>query len=113
MHIYQNPPWVELWLISLYLQNEKLAVIGIPLLSTLGIFIPKALAGRKKGKVRKSKEEGLERQKEIDIKNEHQQEEIEKIKTETTQPPQDPTKPKIGEISGEILPKKDNETDSI
>ena len=101
----------EMWqpAFNLYLQNEKLAVIGIPILSTLGMFIPKMLEGRKKGKIKKSKEEGLERQKEIDLKNERKQKELEeqKIKAGEKQPPQDPEKPVIGESSSEIkVPEK-------
>jgi len=74
----------ELWhsAFNLYISNEKMAVIGIPLISTLGMFIPKILASRKKTKIRKSKEEGLEIQKEVDTKNTVQQEKIDVAKQE-------------------------------
>jgi hypothetical protein len=103
----------EMWqpAFNLYLQNEKLAVIGIPILSTLGLFIPKILAGRKKAKILKSKEEGLLRQKEIDEKNALKEKQIKEEKesrgvtqTETL------TKeiPKIGEVKADlVLPKED------
>jgi len=60
----------EMWqpAFNLYLQNEKLAVIGIPLLSTIGLFLPKILASRKKSKILKSANEANLRQKEIDTK---------------------------------------------
>jgi len=55
--------------------TENWAIIGIPFLATLGIFIPKIVEARKKKKIRESKEEGLEKQKEIDSKNEQRQKE--------------------------------------
>ena len=65
----------KMWLpaFNLYMSNEKWAVIGIPLMASLGIFLPKILEGRKKGKIRKSKLEGNLRQKEIDDKNEQRE----------------------------------------
>jgi len=74
----------ELWhsAFNLYISNEKMAVIGIPLISTLGMFIPKILASRKKTKIRKSKEEGNLIQKEVDTKNTTQQEKIDVAKQE-------------------------------
>jgi len=92
---------------NLYFSQEKWAVIGIPFLATLGIAMPKILEGRKKGKIRKSKEEGLNRQKEIDHKNETQQEEIDKAKKQNeTKPPEiiPENKPSIGQPSTEITP---------
>jgi len=70
----------KMWLpaFNLYMSNEKWAVIGIPIMASLGIFLPKILEGRKKGKIRKSKLEGNLRQKEIDDKNERQQEQFKK-----------------------------------
>ena len=53
--------------------TENWAIIGIPFLATLGIFIPKIVEARKKKKIRESKEEGLEKQKEIDSKNEQRE----------------------------------------
>jgi len=90
----------KMWLpaFNLYMSNEKWAVIGIPCMATLGIFLPKIVEARKKAKIRKSKETGLERQKEIDFKNDQRQQEIkeEKIKNTFTElpPPRDPTLPK-------------------
>jgi hypothetical protein len=107
----------EMWqpAFNLYLQNEKLAVIGIPILSTLGLFVPKVLDARKKGKIAKSKEEGLERQREIDLKNENREKQIkEEIKTrgvtEIPEQTKEQTKPKIGESRDSlVLPKKEEE----
>jgi hypothetical protein len=89
----------KMWLpaFNLYMSNEKWAVIGIPVMATLGIFLPKLLEGRKKGKIRKSKLEGNLRQKEIDDKNEDRQNEILQLK----QNQQSPTKP------NDILPKEE------
>jgi hypothetical protein len=100
----------ELWhgAFNLYISNEKMAVIGIPLISTLGMFIPKILSARKKTKLRKSKEEGNIRQQEVDHKVETQQENIDKIKTEN--------KPSMQEIleKNKTLPKEDkDETNTI
>jgi len=96
---------------NIYFSNEKWAVIGIPTLATLGIAMPKILAGRKKGKIRKSKEEGLEKQKEIDTKVDNQAKEIEKQKNSKTEiinapEPQTQTfeKPQIGIVSSTIIP---------
>ncbi len=104
----------EMWqpAFNLYLQNEKLAVIGIPVLSTLGLFIPKIIAGRRKGKIAKSKQEGLLRQKEIDEKNAIKEHEI-KMQKESrgvveVEKPKAETIPKIGEVSDNlVLPKKE------
>ena len=101
----------ELWhgAFNLYISNEKMAVIGIPLISTLGMFLPKIIASRKKTKIRKSKEEGNIRQQEIDSKNETQTEKIELVKTENKPVlPQDP-KPSIEQIieKNKTLPKED------
>jgi len=99
----------ELWhgAFNLYISNEKMAVIGIPLISTLGMFIPKILASRKKTKLRKSKGEGLEVQKEIDSKNVIQQEkiEIQKVENKPTMPQE--SKPSMQEIleKNKTLPK--------
>jgi len=106
----------ELWhgAFNLYISNEKMAVIGIPLISTLGMFIPKILASRKKTKLRKSSGEGLERQKEIDSKNTLQSERIEVAKTENNPPVE--TKPTMQEIleHNKTLPKEDkNESSKI
>jgi len=103
----------ELWhgAFNLYISNEKMAVIGIPLISTLGMFIPKILASRKKTKLRKSKGEGLEVQKEIDSKNKTQQEKIEVAKSENnpTLPQQDkPTMQQILE-KNKTLPKEEKD----
>jgi hypothetical protein len=89
----------KMWLpaFNLYMSNEKWAVIGIPIMGTLGIFLPKILEGRKKGKIRKSKLEGNLRQKEIDDKNESRQNEITQMKKQE----QSPTRP------NDILPKKE------
>ena len=106
----------EMWqpAFNLYLQNEKLAVIGIPILSTLGLFIPKLLAGRRLGKIKKSKQEGLERQKEIDDKNALKEKQIKEeketrgIAKDETQTKSEVT-PKIGEVSDKmVLPKKED-----
>lgn len=105
----------EMWqpAFNLYLQNEKLAVIGIPILSTLGLFVPKILAGRKLGKIKKSKEEGLLRQKEIDQKNLIQQMKIDEQKknrgiTETQEVKKEI--PKVGEVKQDlVLPKRDGD----
>jgi len=88
----------KMWLpaFNLYMSNEKWAVIGIPIMGTLGIFLPKILEGRKKGKIRKSKLEGNLRQKEIDDKNESRQNEIIELK-QNQQSPQ----------TSEVLPKKE------
>ena len=94
---------------NMYFSNEKWAMLGIPTIATLGIALPKILEGRKKGKIRKSKEEGLLRQKEIDGKNETQQQQIDKAKKENqTKPPEiiPENKPSIGQISTEITPTK-------
>ena len=87
----------KMWLpaFNLYMSNEKWAVIGIPIMATLGIFLPKLLEGRKKGKIRKSKLEGNLRQKEIDIKNENREKEINELKQNEIQRP------------NEVLPKKE------
>ena len=87
----------KMWLpaFNLYLANEKYAVLGIPILATMGIFLPKILEGRKKAKIRKSKGEGLERQKEIDAVNETRQEEIKELQKENIKP-----------TSYDILPKE-------
>jgi len=108
----------ELWhgAFNLYISNEKMAVIGIPLISTLGMFIPKILASRKKTKLRKSKGEGLEIQKEIDSKNVTQQEIIEVAKQENKPVVPDQEKPTIGEIleKNKTLPKEDkNESNTV
>lgn len=97
----------EMWkaAFNLYFSHEKWAVIGIPLIATMGIFIPKVTEGRKKGRIRKSKEEGNLKQKEIDHKNELTQNEKTKEVTETA-PPQ-VTTPKIGETSTSIVLPKD------
>jgi len=105
----------EMWqpAFNLYLQNEKLAVIGIPILSTLGLFVPKILESRRKTKILKSKEEGLLRQKEIDQKNKDQELKIKQEKetrgiaqSQETKPD---TTPKIGEVSDKVvLPKKED-----
>lgn len=63
--------------------TENWAIIGIPLLATLGIFIPKIVEARKKKKIRDSKEEGLEKQKEIDSKNQQRQKSIKPEKSIT------------------------------
>ena len=99
----------ELWhgAFNLYISNEKMAVIGIPLISTLGMFIPKILASRKKTKLRKSKGEGLEKQKEIDSKNTTQQEKIEVAKQENNPTLPQENKPSMQEIleKNKTLPK--------
>ena len=59
--------------------TENWAIIGIPFLATLGIFIPKIVEARKKKKIRESKEEGLEKQKEIDSKNEQREKSIKTV----------------------------------
>ncbi len=59
--------------------TENWAMIGIPFLATMGIFIPKIVEARKKKKIRESKEEGLEKQKEIDSKNEQRQKSIKTV----------------------------------
>jgi len=59
--------------------TENWAIIGIPLLATFGIFIPKIVEARKKKKIRESKEEGLEKQKEIDSKNEQREKSIKTV----------------------------------
>jgi len=86
---------------NLYFSTEKWAVIGIPLIATLGIFIPKVTEGRKKGKIRKSKEEGNEKQREIDHKNELQEKNLKTTevteKKENLPIPFEKTVPKIGE----------------
>jgi len=88
----------KMWLpaFNLYLANEKYAVLGIPILATLGIFLPKILEGRKKAKIRKSKGEGLERQSEIDTKNETRSKEIKEIQKENSTNPE--TKSTLQEI---------------
>jgi len=104
----------ELWhsAFNLYISNEKMAVIGIPLIATLGMFIPKIVTSRKKTKLRKSKGEGLEIQKEIDSKNTTQQEKIELEKTENkpTLPQQE--KKSMAQIleDNKKLPKDENES---
>ncbi len=104
----------KMWLpaFNLYLANEKYAVLGIPILATLGIFLPKILEGRKKSKIRKSKGEGLERQKEIDTKNEDRQTEIKEIQKSNSNNPE--TKSTLQEIveknknnPKDVLPKKE------
>ena len=99
----------ELWhsAFNLYISNEKMAVIGIPLISTLGMFIPKILASRKKTKLRKSKGEGLEVQKEIDSKNTVQQEKIEVAKQENKPVMPQESKPSMQQIleKNKTLPK--------
>lgn len=104
----------KMWLpaFNLYLANEKYAVLGIPILATLGIFLPKILEGRKKAKIRKSASEGNERQKEIDTKNEDRQIEIKGIqKTDSTNPELKSTLAEIVEKNKDlpkgILPKKE------
>lgn len=88
----------KMWLpaFNLYMSNEKWAVIGIPIMGTLGIFLPKILEGRKQGKIRKSKLEGNLRQKEIDDKNENREKEIDQLKQNQQRPHQ-----------SEVLPKKE------
>jgi len=107
----------ELWhgAFNLYISNEKMAVIGIPLISTLGMFIPKILASRKKTKMRKSKEEGLNVQKEIDSKNTVQQERIEVAKQENKPPVDEIQKPTIKEIleNNKTLPKEEKDDNKI
>ena len=90
----------DLWhsAFNLYISNEKMMVIGIPLISTLGMFIPKILASRKKTKIRKSKGEGLEKQKEIDSKNTTQQEKIDLEKQENKPTLPQEQKRSIGQI---------------
>ena len=99
----------KMWLpaFNLYLANEKYAVLGIPILATMGIFLPKILEGRKKAKIRKSKGEGLERQKEIDAVNETRQEEIKEIqKTNSSNPELKSTLAEIVEKNKDVLPKE-------
>ncbi len=100
----------ELWhgAFNLYISNEKMAVIGIPLISTLGMFIPKIIASRKKTRIRKSKEEGNLVQKEVDMKNETMQEKIEIIKAENKPVMPQDTKPSMQEIleKNKALPKE-------
>jgi len=108
----------ELWhgAFNLYISNEKMAVIGIPLIATLGMFIPKIIASRKKTKLRKSKGEGLEIQKEIDSKNVIQQEKIEVAKVENKPTMPQENKPTMQEIleKNKTLPKEDkDETNSV
>jgi len=82
----------KMWLpaFNLYMQNEKWAVIGIPCMATMGIFIPKLLEARKKGKIRKSKLEGNLRQREIDDKNDQRQKVIDNNKNQFEQLPPKP-----------------------
>jgi len=83
---------------NLYFSTEKWAVIGIPLIATMGIFIPKVTEGRKKGKIRKSKEEGNLKQQEVDTKNESQQKNLKTTEvTENLPIPFEKSTPKIGE----------------
>jgi len=70
---------------NMYFSNEKWAMLGIPTIATLGIALPKILEGRKKGKIRKSKEEGNLKQHEIDSKVDNQQKEIQKEKNAKTE----------------------------
>jgi len=105
----------ELWhsAFNLYISNEKMAVIGIPLISTLGMFIPKILASRKKTKIRKSKEEGNEIQKEVDSKNVTQQEKIDVAKQENKSVLPQENKPSMQEIleKNKTLPKDENKNE--
>ncbi len=77
--------------------TENWAIIGIPLLATLGIFIPKIVEARKKKKIRDSKEEGLEKQKEIDSKNEQREKSI-----KTNIEPEKSATPEIGILQTKI-----------
>lgn len=77
--------------------TENWAIIGIPFLATLGIFIPKIVEARKKKKIRESKEEGLEKQKEIDSKNEQKEKSI-----KTTIEADKPVTPQIGILKTKI-----------
>jgi len=79
--------------------TENWAMIGIPLLATLGIFIPKIVEARKKKKIRESKTEGLEKQKETDSKREQRQKEI---KVSTSIEPEKPKTPPIGILQTKI-----------
>jgi len=78
--------------------TENWAIIGIPLLATFGIFIPKIVEARKKKKIRESKEEGLEKQKETDSKLEQREK---SIKTVIEEKPTAPTPP-IGILQTKI-----------
>lgn len=77
--------------------TENWAMIGIPFLATLGIFIPKIVEARKKKKIRESKAEGLEKQKEIDSKNEQREKSI-----KTTIEAEKPITPEIGILKTKI-----------
>jgi len=79
--------------------TENWAIIGIPFLATLGIFIPKIVEARKKKKIRESKEEGLEKQKEIDSKLEQRQKET---KVSTNIEPEKQKTPPIGILQTKI-----------
>jgi len=79
--------------------TENWAIIGIPFLATLGIFIPKIVEARKKKKVRESKAEGLEKQKETDSKLEQRQKEI---KVSTNIENEKPKTPAIGILQTKI-----------
>jgi len=80
----------NMWLpaFNKYLQ-ENWAIIGIPFIGTMGIFLPKIVEARKKKKIRNSKGEAQAKQDEIDSKN------LEKEKQKTPAP-------RIGVFSTEI-----------
>jgi len=77
--------------------TENWAMLGIPFLATMGIFIPKIVEARKKKKIRESKEEGLEKQKETDSKLEQREKSI-----KTTIEPEKPVTPQIGILKTKI-----------
>jgi len=95
--------------------TENWAIIGVPLLATFGIFIPKIVEARKKKKIRQSKGEGLEKQKETDSKLEERAKEIKeeaekKIKMQVESNQNLPPAPPIGQVSTELTyPEKKNE----
>ena len=97
----------KMWLpaFNLYMSSEKWAVIGIPVMASLGIFLPKILEGRKKGKIRKSKEEGNLRQKEIDDKQDAQRKKF-KDESKKIDDLSQPAKTGLDEIN-DVLPKKE------
>ncbi len=75
----------KMWLpaFNLYMQNEKWAVIGIPVMGTLGIFLPKMLQARRISKMRKSALTANMTQKEIDEANLKEQTKREQKENET------------------------------
>jgi len=100
---------------NMYFSNEKWAVIGIPLMATMGIALPKMLEGRKQGKILKSKTEGNLKQLEVDSKVENQQKIIQEQKVIQTTPTETTPDviPNIGEISGVITPNPNKETPAL